>query len=160
MVRIALGSWIFLIFAIASSNLLAADAPKPRPLSEAVKEFNQKAQKDPTGKNEPPLSEDEVVAAIRGWIREQVPASDPVYNAFQNVAKTKQLPPNATLTFTTNWEGFNGLDFDVWWIDLTLFQGPKSGYTYRLRDRKIRCRPMDASGDVLIVPAGQRDKTQ
>jgi len=134
---------------------MGAAPAQPRSLSDAVKEFNWKAQTDPIGKGQPLLTEDEVVAAIRGWIREQMPAPDAVYNAFQQVAETKRLPPTAKMDFTTGWHGYKGFHFEVWWIDLTLTEGSKHGYTYRLRDRKIRCRPINASDDALVVPAGQ-----
>jgi hypothetical protein len=80
---------------------------KTSTLLEAVKAFNQRARKDTTGKDQPALTEDEVVAAIRGWIREKVPASDEVYKVYQTIADTKQLPVGATLRFTTKWSGFN-----------------------------------------------------
>jgi hypothetical protein len=111
-------------------------------LPDAVKEFNQRAQKDATGKDQPALTEDEVVAAIRGWIRERVPASDEVYNVFQMIADTKQLPEGTTLKFTTKWSGFNKHNFDVWWVDLNIKTGANTGYTFRIRDQKLRCRPL------------------
>jgi hypothetical protein len=48
----------------------------------------------------------------------------------------------ATLSFCTNWTGFNGYQFDVWWVDLNIKTGPTTGYTYRIRDQKLRCRPL------------------
>jgi hypothetical protein len=111
-------------------------------LADAVKEFNQRAQKDATGKDQPALTEDEVAAAIRGWIRERVPATDEVYKVYQTIADTKKLPEGATLTFTTKWSGFNKHEFDVWWVDLNIKTGPDTGYTFRIRDQKLRCRPL------------------
>ena len=111
-------------------------------LAEAVKEFNERAQKNPTGKTQPALSEDEAVAAIRGWIREQAPATDDVYKSYQVIADTKKLPEGATLTFTTMWSPFNGQEFDVWWVNLNLKTGPNTGFTFRLRDQKLRYRPL------------------
>jgi hypothetical protein len=110
-------------------------------LRDAVAAFNERARNDETGKQQPPLTEEEVVAAIRGWIRERVKASGEVYAAYQRIADTGRLPEGAELDFTTGWVGFRGYDFDVWWIDLTIRTGPASGYTYRIRDRKLRCRP-------------------
>jgi hypothetical protein len=118
------------------------DKPKAVTLAEAVREFNQRAQNDATGKTQPPLTEDEAVAAIRGWIRRQVSATDDVYRVYQTIADTKKLPEGATLTFTTGWSGFNGYEFDVWWVDLNIKTGPSTGYTFRLRDQKLRCRPL------------------
>lgn len=128
---------------ILVSNPLAGDEkPKDMTLADAVKEFNERAQNDATGKAQPPLTEDEAIAAIRGWIRKQVPVPDDVYKVYQTIADTRKLPDGADLTFTTKWSGFNNHEFDVWWVDLTVKTGPKSGYTYRLRDHKLRCRPL------------------
>ena len=111
-------------------------------LGNAVKEFNQRAQKDATGKDQPALTEDEVVAAIRGWIRERIPATDEVYKVYQTIADTKKLPEGATLTFTTKWSGFNKHEFDVLWVDLNIKTGVNTRYTFRIRDQKLRCRPL------------------
>jgi hypothetical protein len=111
--------------------------------ADVVKEFNQRAQQNATGKDQPDLTEDEVVAAIRGWIREKVPATDEVYKVYQGVADTKTLPAGAKLTFTTRLTGLNKHDFDVWWVDLSVMTGANTGYTFRLRDRMLRCRPQE-----------------
>jgi hypothetical protein len=113
-------------------------------LADAVKEFNQRARKDATGKDQLALTEDEVVAAIRGWVREQVPASDEVYKVYQTIADTKKLPDGATLEFRTKWPKFNNYEFDVWWVNLNIKTGADAGYTFRIRDRKLRCRPVAA----------------
>ncbi len=111
-------------------------------LADAVKDFNARAAKDKTGKDQPPLTVAEVVAAIRGWIRDQTPsATDDVYRAFQKVAMTKQLSEGARLSYCTGWLGYNGYDFDVWWVDLTLPTGARTAYTFRIRARMINSRP-------------------
>lgn len=110
-------------------------------LDRAVREFNAKAKDNAVGKSQPPLTADEVVAAIRGWIRERDPVKDYMYGEFQKIAQRGALPPQAELSFTTGWHGFNGFDFDVWWVDLTVSDGKGGGYTYRIRDQKLSSRP-------------------
>jgi hypothetical protein len=128
---------------IITCAVAADEKDKTSMLADAVKEFNQRAQIDKTGKDQPALTEDEVVAAIRGWVRELVPpATDEVYKAYQTIADTKKLPEGATLTFTTRWSGFNNHEFDVWWIDLSIKTGANKGYTFRIRDQKLRCRSL------------------
>jgi hypothetical protein len=119
---------------------LASESPTS--LADAVKTFNTEAMKDPIGVNEPPLTEVEVVASIRGWDREQIPVTDEVYELFRKITETRQLPKDARLTFTTGWDGHNGYHFNVWWVDLTIPIGDKGGYTFRIRDRKINSRPL------------------
>ncbi len=111
-------------------------------LADAVKAFNAEASMDRVGKDQSPLTEDEVVAALRGWIRDKVPASDEIYDAYQTIAETRKLPEGSRLTRTTRWSGYNGYHFTVWWVDLNIRTGENTGYTYRIRDRKITSRPL------------------
>ncbi len=117
------------------------DDSKGVSLAEAVKQFNAEAAKDRFGKSQPPLTENEVLTAIRGWDRSSTPASDDVFATYQTIAETGQLPAGSKLRFTTRWTT-DRLDFDVWWIDLDVETGPKQGYTFRIRDRKLASRPL------------------
>ena len=130
------------ILALIAYPVAGDENGKVPTLADAVKEFNQRAQKDATGKDQPALSEDEMVAAIRGWIREGDTTTDEVYKVYQTIADTKRLPAGAKLTFTTRWSGFNKHEFDVWWVDLSIKTGEDTGYTFRIRDQKLRCRPL------------------
>lgn len=117
-------------------------AAEPRPLVDAIADLNSKTAKEAIGNLQPPLTEAEVVAAIRGWVRRaRPPATDETYLAFQNVATTGLLPDGARLDYTTSWS-YNGYDFDVWWLDLTLMTGEKTFYTFRIRERLIASRPI------------------
>jgi hypothetical protein len=110
-----------------------------RSLKQAVASFNQEAARNSIGRAEPPLTEDEVVAALRGWDRKQMEVDDPTYAIFQKIADSRNLPRSAKLRFTTGWE-YNGYDFTVWWVDLDVAKDG-GGYTFRIRDRKISCTP-------------------
>jgi hypothetical protein len=144
------------VLALISYPVVGDEKGNTSMLAEAVKEFNERAQKDATGKDQPALTEDEVVAAIRGWIRERVPATDEVYKVYQTIADTKKPPEGAILTFTTRWSGFNNHEFDVWWIDLSIKTGADTGYTFRVRDQKLRCRPLatEFPDSLFGVPQG------
>jgi hypothetical protein len=85
------------VLGVAAALSVAFPAPgnekaKVLTLADAVKDFNQRAQRDAIGKDQPALTEDEVVAAIRGWVRKEVPAPDAVYQTYQTIADTKMLP--------------------------------------------------------------------
>lgn len=150
--RGALALSLFALAAIAAPGVNVSRAPaapveenrpvdeRPVLLADAVAEFNAQAAQDPIGKDQPPLTEDEVIASLRGIIRERTPMTDDVYNALQKVAVTRMLPAKAKLDFTTGWSGHNGFVFTVWWADLSIMTGEKTGYTYRLRDRMIASR--------------------
>ena len=111
-------------------------------LDRAVDEFNKRAGKNPIGKFEPPLTSDEVVAAIRGWDRASVPIDDEKFALFEQIAATGQLPPGAKLSSNTNWvtRGFN---YQVWWIDLDVMTDVNQGYTFRIRSRILSSQKID-----------------
>jgi hypothetical protein len=123
-------------------NPIAGDEePKEATLAEAVKEFNRRAQVDAIGKTQPPLTEDEVVAAIRWWDREEEPVTDDVYQAYQAIADSGKLPAGAALYFITKCSGPNGDEVDVWWINLEVWTAPDTGYGFRVRNQMLRYRP-------------------
>lgn len=107
---------------------------------DAVKKFNANFHTDATGAIQPPLTEDEVVAAIRVWIRDYATIPNEVYEAYQKVADTKRMPPGARLTARTSIV-VNDYYVEDWRIKLTLqFSGQKE-HDFLIRDQKIRCRP-------------------
>jgi hypothetical protein len=126
---------------LVGSPLTGDEKPMEVTLADAVKEFNRRAQDDATGKTQPALTEDEVVAAIRLWDREEEPVTDDIYKAYQAIADTKKLPEGATLYFITKClNPPRGHEFDVWWINLEIETG--GGYAFRVRHQMLRSRPV------------------
>jgi hypothetical protein len=136
----------FLIFAsmlFASGRLPDSTQSNGIPLSQAVKQFNKRAIKNDTGKTQPALTEDEVIACIRSWIQHSSLTNE-IVSRYQQIADKKILPRDFSLDFHTEMIS-DPYQFDVWWIDLTL-KLPKEPngliriYSCRLRDRKLHCR--------------------
>ncbi len=117
-------------------------AKENSPLDRAVDEFNKRAGKNAIGKFEPPLTSDEVVAAIRGWDRASVPIDDEKFALFEQIAATGQLPLGATLSSTTDWIT-REYNYRVWWIDLTVMTDVNRGYTFRIRSRILSSQKRD-----------------
>lgn len=137
---------VFLIFAsmlFASVRLPDSTQSDGIPLSRAVKQFNERTMKNDTGKTQPALTEDEVVACIRSWVQHSSLTNE-ISSRYQQIADKKILPRDFSLDFHTEMTS-DPYHFDVWWIDLTL-KLPKDPngliqiYSCRLRDRKLRCR--------------------
>lgn len=136
----------FLTFAsmlFASGRLPESTQSGGIPLSQAVKQFNERAMKNKTGKAQPALTEDEVVACVRSWIQHSSLTNE-ILSRYQQIADKKILPRDFSLDFHTEMTS-DPYHFDVWWIDLDL-KLPKGSdglsyiYSCRLRDRKLRCR--------------------
>jgi hypothetical protein len=118
-------------------------------LDDGVKRFNERTKALGVGLNESPLTKDEVVAAIRGWVLKSNPVDADTLKSFQRVAETEILPVGSSLHWIARWTGYNGYAFKVWWVDLYLpivAKDPKRDgqkpmiYGYRIRDRKISSR--------------------
>jgi hypothetical protein len=86
------------------------------------------------------LTADEVVAAIRAWNRQEVKVSDETYRIYQEIADSGVLPPKAKLGFHRQWYRFDEqdeYDYLVWWIDLEVMTGERTGYGFRIRDERL-----------------------
>ena len=62
------------------------------PLDAAIRGFNEQHRDDPVGKDQPPLTEDEVIAAIHWSKRNEVNVTDAEFAAFQEIADKRLLP--------------------------------------------------------------------
>ena len=126
-----------------------------RKLDVVVAEFNELAANHVIGADQPPLTTDEVVAAIRRWPHDRKIA-DEKKKQFIEIAETRMLnasvAPGTRLSFSTGLQR-NGNYFTVWWIDLTFER-----YTFRIRDRTISSRPMTDAEKKAAAAASERMK--
>jgi hypothetical protein len=141
--------FVLLVSSVGLALAVARQALAQTSLADEVKKFNQSAAKDPIGKNEPALTEDEVVAAIRGCVKQKYPDMPAeTYAAMKRIADTGQLQKGSAIEHLNSWGVINGYNFDVWWVDLNIPSSDgKGGYTYRIRDRKIKAYPVKAANN-------------
>jgi hypothetical protein len=92
--------------------------PKDVALSRAVADFNKRTQLDEVGKSQPLLRVDEVLAAIRGWSRQEEPIDDVAFDEFQEIAAKGIMPKGSYLDFGKGADGRNGYNTDAWSIYL------------------------------------------
>jgi hypothetical protein len=123
----------------------AAGEPSPTdalPLAEAISSFNAKATQDPIGKEQPPLTEDEVIAAIRWWEsdRKESPVSDGEFRAFLNIAETRRLPAGWTFEVLTHFEPDDRLLIEAWSVRIVMPRINGGTYEFRVRERMVRSR--------------------
>jgi RNA polymerase sigma factor (sigma-70 family) len=123
-------------------------------LAEAIGSFNREAGSDPIGKDQPKLTEDEVIAAVRAWATcagQDAPKAPP--QEYRMVAETRTLPKGAVIDSTNKLIG-RGYSTDVWWIHLRIPQrpgGPIPTYSLRIRMQQIRSRPMTKEDAVFAA---------
>jgi hypothetical protein len=118
-----------LMMSLCVSAIQAADDPFATPIKTAVDKFNQRTAGQADFLSQSPLTEEEVIAAIRGWIPEHTPGvTNEVYDQFQQIAESGMLPHGAELRETDRWNGYRDFVFEVWWIDLSIKTGEGTGY--------------------------------
>ena len=113
------------------------------PLSIAVSRFNIEASLDDVGVHQPPLTVKEVLAAISATLPtlNDAPSTKAI---FARIVTTQQIPVTAKLYFTTTYDSGNGAQRKVWWINLDVMTGKRTGYSLRIRDAN--------AFDYLIIP--------
>jgi hypothetical protein len=94
--------------------------PKATPLAQAVEDFNQRLQRTQVGKTQPPLTEEEVLAAIRDMRRGEDEIPPYLFERLQLAAKGLMLPKGSYFSFLTGTVSFRGYDIDALNIYLQL----------------------------------------
>lgn len=131
---------VALMFAISLRLLTAAPDTQDTPLSDAIAAFNKKALNDPIGAKQPPLTMDEVVAAILLWERSaDILVSDDLFASFKRIAETKSLPTTAEFARLTGYDRGSQV-FDVWSVRVRMKRADGSSYEFLIRERVVGSR--------------------
>lgn len=127
-------------------------------LASAVNRFNA-GHNRADGKKQPPLTEDEVVAAIihRQTMRDNDDVSDSLFDRLQNIARTRYLPKGATLEVIPTFGAEGGSTYTIWSIRMTMLQDEagKEGWTYAftIREQFVSVKHGDAGSIHWGTPA-------
>jgi len=130
-------------FEVKDKNSKAKDGARTS-LSDAIKALNTKAAHNPIGKDETPITEPEVIAAIRAAKRpEDSAVTDKLFDAFKKIAETKQLPPGAELEAVGGgWDPGMAFLYDIWWVRVQMPKEANGTYSFVIRERFIRSRTL------------------
>ncbi|QEG41713.1 protein kinase domain-containing protein [Roseimaritima ulvae] len=135
----------------SASDAKPADEPTSgTPLARAVHRFNARHKKA-DGQIQPPLTEDEVIAAIihQQTKRDALDVSDSLFANLQDIARTRLLPEGAELELISSFGSEAGTEFTIWSIRLKMLQDEKGreGWTYGfgIREQFIGVRHGDAA---------------
>ena len=120
---------------------MRADIDKDIPLAEAIRRANKQFP------DVQPLTQEEVIAAVRAIKLEHPEIKEAIYEIYQRVIKERVLPKDMYFSHIPAWHTEHG-HFEVDWKDLTLrplpvgTEGEKIGFNYRIRARFISSRPL------------------
>lgn len=128
--------------------------PPATTLDEAIRIFNHQAQSDQVGKDQPPLTTDEVVGAIRWFNREEAPVTDAEFAAFRQIADTQKLPPGTEFEVLTGFIPGDGFRYTRWSVRIRMPRTAKPGWTfaYSIRERTIRTEAVDGGPESNPFP--------
>jgi hypothetical protein len=133
---------------IRTANDLKADQPPAAPgmtsLAEAVGVFNYLAQWDAIGKTQPPLTEDEVIAALRWALLQprELPISDTTLQALRRIVKSRELPPGFELEVIAHFRPNDQMVFTKWSVRLRIPRQPQGTTCISIREQLISSRPI------------------
>ena len=139
---------VFLLILAGVSSVQAAQAAQApasdfSALATAIEVFNAQSLKSPIGKDQAPLTQEELVAAIRLAERKEHPsASDALFASFQRIAQTGKLPAGAEFEVLTGLDPGADYLFDVWYVRIMLPKEDGGTYSFPIRSRIIRSRPV------------------
>jgi hypothetical protein len=142
-----LGQFTFTILTIVLTSVGASGAIASSPVgsvsvAEAIGDFNTNVKTNSIGAEQPPLTEEEVIAAIRWWDfhRKESPVSDEEFLAFRKIAETHLLPQGAEVEVLTSFEPDDKVTFDAWSVRIKMPRPNGGTYAFIIRERMIRSR--------------------
>jgi hypothetical protein len=140
---------VFRLSAAAGAAALTVGHPaaaeietRARSLDEAIRVFNANAKDHSIGKMQPPLREEEVIAAIR-WARihaSDLPVSDETLETLERIARVKELPAGFDLEVLSGYEPNDEVTFDVWSIRLRIPREPGGTTCVMIREQWVKSR--------------------
>ena len=133
---------------VGEYSLRTRGYPEVTPLARAVEEFNEHAKRTEVGKTQPPLTVEEVLAAVRNWSPKEDPIEPKMFAALQEAARAGMLPKGSYLSFSSGSVSRNGYDIDAWniYLQVGLNQHPADlvgvpSYGVLVRRQYIASRP-------------------
>ncbi len=141
-----------------ASPLLNASLDDGTQLRAAIKRFNARFNQA-NGVKQPPLTENEVVAAIvhHQTKRDEADVSDSLFEKFQQIAKTRYLPEGVSLEVIPTFGVEGGSTYTIWSVRIKMFQDEpgKEGWTYafEIREQFVSVKYGDAGKIHWGLPA-------
>ena len=104
-------------------------------LAVVTAQFNELTEQHPIGREQPPITVDEICGVIQRHVRIAKNISDKNKQQILALAKSKFLHPGDSLKFSTE-QWLDDIHVTMWRVDLIV-----DGYKLAVRDRMISSRP-------------------
>ena len=131
---------------IRMANDLKAESPQLAPgmtsLAESVGVFNYLAERDVIGKTQSPLTEEEVITAIRWALLEprKLSVSDKTLQSLRKTIEAHELPSGFELEVITDFQPNDQMEVTKWSVRLRIPREPQGTTSISIREQPIRSR--------------------
>lgn len=128
------------------------------PLADAIAKFNTSAAESPNGKDQPPLTEDELIAALRWKIETEKDGklSKGQFDELRSIIQKQTLPAGARFHLVTTLDGVDSERFNAWVIDLRLPETDGKESVHLIR-RQLISQIDQAGKPIPLGPAAKGD---
>lgn len=136
-------------------NQVADSAPQgaaqQTSLGKAIDDFNLKAKADPIYKDQPPLTQEEVIAALGAARKADSPkATDALFQSLKRIADTEVMPANAAFEARNELIDCGDVVVDVWEVRLGLPKSDSGLHYFSIRAKQFgQTRTIAAEADRL-----------
>ncbi|MCY2954854.1 MAG: hypothetical protein NTU53_23225 [Planctomycetota bacterium] len=127
---------------IIACGMSRAAEPDTLSLADAVKTFNDRAADDPVGKDQPPLTQDAVIAAVRWSLldKDKLPVSAKTLQTLSRIVESRELPEGFKLEKLTAYEPNDQVTFTVWSVRLRIPCEPHGTTCIDIQEKMISSR--------------------
>ena len=142
-------------FTRSDRDLSVESSNDGRLLSEAIRQFNEHQKRDPIGSKQPPLTDDEVIAAVRAMRQEikDLDISESEYRPLLDAIEHRQFPKEWSITSNNQFQLRDGQIGERWEVQLVLRRNDSSIRTSVFRSRYVRLLSEDPKS-ALPMPEG------
>jgi hypothetical protein len=130
---------ILLSIALAGASVSCSE-DESTSLADAIRLINEQAAKLAESRSQKPLTEDEVVDAIKKFARDERKLAEPDYRKLQQVAEKRRLPKDVILRQFVRYNEGTGVQHG-WWVRLMLLRKDQSPFVLTLREEVLLRRP-------------------
>ena len=113
------------------------------PLAEAVDAFNRNAMNIEIGRDQPPLTEDEVIAAIRYHADDGTGFIKGALDDFRMVSETRDMPPGMRFENRQMNDMDGDFVFEGWWVQIVMSKAGGGDSVIPIRSRVLRSLPLE-----------------
>jgi hypothetical protein len=130
----------FVLYIAVAVSSISLDDDESSSLADAVRAVNEQAAKLAESRSQNPLTEEQVVDAIKKLKRDETKLVDKDYESLRQIAETRRLPKNIHLKQFVRYNDGTGVQHG-WWVRLLLLRKDQATFAVTVREEISLRRP-------------------